>query len=127
MVMNIGDVQFAVELRKGDSVSVSGTCLTVRGMERDSFWVEMMPETFGKTIFAETGPGYIVNLERSLALGGRFEGHIVTGHVDAVSRVLRMKKLGRTWEIDVELGPPDGKYLQKGIGGYPGSKPYGDG
>jgi len=113
MVLNIGDVQFAGELRKGDSVAVSGTCLTVSGMDRDSFSVEMMPETFGKTIFAETRPGYIVNLERSLALGGRFEGHIVTGHVDAVSRVLRVKKLGRTWEIDVELRSPDGKFLAK--------------
>ncbi|HCR38217.1 MAG TPA: riboflavin synthase, partial [Synergistaceae bacterium] len=60
--MEIGDVPFAGELKRGDSVSVSGACLTVVVPGRNSFTVEMMPETFDNTLFSKTGPGYRVNL-----------------------------------------------------------------
>ncbi len=113
MILDIGEVPFAGELRKGDSVAVSGACLTVTGKGPASFSVEMMPETFRNTIFGEVGTGYIVNLERSLPLGGRLEGHLVTGHVDNVSRVLRVKKTGRTWEVDILLEDAVGKYIAR--------------
>jgi riboflavin synthase len=101
--MEIGDVPFAGELKRGDSVSVSGACLTVVVPGRNSFTVEMMPETFYNTLFSKTGPGYRVNLERAMAATGRFEGHIVTGHVDLVSMVVALKSHGKSRELDFTL------------------------
>lgn len=75
------------ELVVGDSVAINGTCLTVVGQTGTSFHVTLMPQTFEKTTFKDLQPGDLVNLERSLQVGDRLEGHIVTGHVDEVTVV----------------------------------------
>lgn len=78
------------ELVIGDSVAINGTCLTVVGQTGTSFHVTLMPQTFEKTTFKDLQPGDLVNLERSLQVGDRLEGHIVTGHVDEVTVVQAM-------------------------------------
>lgn len=78
------------ELVIGDSVAINGTCLTVVGQTGTSFHVTLMPQTFEKTTFKDLQPGDLVNLERSLQVGDRLEGHIVTGHVDDVTVVQAM-------------------------------------
>jgi riboflavin synthase len=78
------------ELIIGDSVAINGTCLTVVGQTGTSFHVTLMPQTFEKTTFKDLQPGDLVNLERSLQVGDRLEGHIVTGHVDEVTVVQAM-------------------------------------
>lgn len=72
----------------GDSIAIDGTCLTIEQFVDNGFTVTLMPQSFMKTIFKERQVGDLVNLERSLKLGDRLEGHIVTGHVDEVTRVI---------------------------------------
>jgi riboflavin synthase len=72
----------------GDSLAVNGTCLTVSTLDVNSFSVGVMPETLRRTNLGLLRPGFRVNLERALAIGGRFGGHLVQGHVDAIGRVV---------------------------------------
>jgi len=76
------------DTKLGDSIAVNGVCLTVTGLSPDSFSVDVMPETLRRTNLGKLRPGDGVNLERPLAVGGRFGGHFVQGHVDGVGRVL---------------------------------------
>jgi riboflavin synthase len=71
----------------GESVCVSGVCLTVVDSAKGSFDVEVSPETLRRSRFAALKPGDDVNLERSLRLGDRLSGHLVFGHVDGVGRL----------------------------------------
>ncbi len=76
------------DTKLGDSIAVNGVCLTVTEVSPDSFSVDVMPETLGRTNLGALRPGDGVNLERPLAVGGRFGGHFVQGHVDGVGRVV---------------------------------------
>ncbi|HPD97162.1 MAG TPA: riboflavin synthase [Synergistales bacterium] len=111
--IDIRDVPFATSLEKGDSVAVSGACLTVTRISGTGFSVEMMPETRVNTIPGLTSQGYRVNLERSLSSSGRFEGHIVTGHVDTVARVSGITELGRTRILSIDAGKKYMKYVPR--------------
>jgi riboflavin synthase len=74
-------------LALGESVCVSGVCLTVVAASAEFFDVEVSPETLRRSRFAAVKTGDPVNLERSLRLGDRLSGHLVFGHVDAVGRL----------------------------------------
>jgi riboflavin synthase len=74
----------------GDSLAVNGTCLTVSTLDANYFSVGVMPETLRRTNLGLLRPGFRVNLERALAIGGRFGGHLVQGHVDAIGRVISL-------------------------------------
>lgn len=78
-------------LRVGDSVSVSGACLTVTQRGDGWFAADVMGETLARTALGGLQPAAPVNLERALALGDRLGGHLVTGHVDAVAEVLSVQ------------------------------------
>src|SRR3990172_8230204 len=69
------------EIRVGDSLSVSGVCLSVRGKEKGRFSADVSAETLSRTTFRSIAAGSRVNLERSLSLSGRLDGHLVYGHV----------------------------------------------
>lgn len=86
----------APELVLGQSVAVSGACLSVVALHGDIFDVEMMPETAERTWFADLRPGTAVNLERAMALGDRLDGHLVLGHVDGTAVLRRLSGTGRT-------------------------------
>lgn len=86
----------ASELVLGQSVAVSGACLSVVALHGDVFDVEMMPETAERTWFTELRPGTAVNLERAMALGDRLDGHLVLGHVDGTAVLRRLSGTGRT-------------------------------
>ena len=90
----------------GDSVAVSGACLTVIAQGGDGFVVECMPETLARTTIGQAGPGAVVNLERALRWGDRLGGHLVLGHVDGVAEVLGVRQTGIAWEVRVSL--PEG-------------------
>ena len=75
----------ATELSLGESIAVSGVCLTVTSFTGDSFTVDVSGETLTRTTLSELTAGKVVNLERALLAGGRMGGHIVNGHVDGVS------------------------------------------
>lgn len=85
-------LNFLEHSQVGDSICVSGTCLTATAMNADSFTADIMPETFARTIFSQLSVGACVNLEKALAVGSRFEGHIVQGHVDAAVRLTGKKR-----------------------------------
>ncbi len=76
------------DIKLGDSVAVNGVCLTVVEMTSESFSVDVMPETLRRTNLGSLKAGDRVNLERPLAVGGRFGGHFVQGHIDGTSRVV---------------------------------------
>ena len=75
------------DIKLGDSVAVNGVCLTVVEMTSESFSVDVMPETLRRANLGSLKAGDRVNLERPLAVGGRFGGHFVQGHIDGTSRV----------------------------------------
>jgi riboflavin synthase len=87
----------------GDSIAVSGVCLTVVALGPDCFTVELAQETLRRTA-PRWHEGARVNLERALALGDRIGGHWVTGHVDGVARVVRVHREPGAW--DVWFAPP---------------------
>ena len=77
----------APELTLGDSVAVNGVCLTVIAVEDGAMFADVGPETARVTTLGSLKPGAAMNLERPLRADGRFGGHFVQGHVDAVGRV----------------------------------------
>lgn len=86
----------AGELRLGDSVDVSGACLTVVKKDEVRFSVEMMQETVSVTKFRNLKVGSRVNLERALRAGSRLDGHYVAGHVDGIAEVSEIENYGNT-------------------------------
>lgn len=79
------------ELSPGQSVAVCGACLTVVSSSGDVFSADVMPETLKKTVIGALRPGRQVNLERALRIGGRLDGHIVTGHIDCTALVTEIR------------------------------------
>ncbi len=90
-------------LSVGQSISVSGACLTVEDFGEDFFEVFTATETLERTYLGELGVGDTVNLERALPADGRFDGHFVQGHVDATSEVESITQLGDDWEFGFSL------------------------
>jgi riboflavin synthase len=111
----------SADARNGDSVAVSGVCLTVTGVEGDVFTADVMKETFDRSALGWLAIGDPVNLEPAVTATTRLGGHIVQGHVDGVGAVLE-RTPGERWE-DVRIGLPDGlsRYVvQKGSIGVDG-------
>ena len=82
------------ELKTGDSVSVSGVCLTAVNIKPGSFCADLAPETWQRTSFSRMHEGALVNLELPMKAEGRFGGHIVQGHVDGVGKVIALERIG---------------------------------
>src|SRR5918997_2277828 len=87
--------------RAGDSISVNGACLTVGEADGEMLTFFAMPETLRRTALGTLAEGSPVNLERAMAAGSRFGGHIVQGHVDGVGEVLGVRPEGgaEIWEF----------------------------
>lgn len=94
---------FARELERGQSIAVSGACLTVESVNGDTFEVFLSQETLERTYLDDAGEGHEVNLERALPADGRFDGHFVQGHVDGTARVVSIEQVGDDWEFVVSL------------------------
>lgn len=84
----IREPRIAAATAVADSISVNGCCLTVVEVRDDTFAFQAGPETLRRTNLGRLVPGDSVNLERSLAVGGRLGGHFVSGHIDGVGEVL---------------------------------------
>jgi len=93
------------DARHGDSIAVSGVCLTVTGVDDDVFTADVMKETFDRSALGSVAVGDEVNLEPAVTPSTRLGGHIVQGHVDGVGTVLG-RTPGERWE-DVQIGLPD--------------------
>jgi riboflavin synthase len=104
------------DTRLGDSIAVNGICLTVTEFAPDYFSVEVMPETLQRTNLGALRSGEGVNLERPLAVGGRFGGHFVQGHVDGVGRVRSATPHGGALILKFEARPEIMRYVvEKGF------------
>ena len=89
------------DVKIGDSISTNGICLTVVDFGENFFAADVMPETFRKTSLAELNCGGFVNLERALKVGDRFGGHIVSGHIDGVGKILSIRAEGNALLINI--------------------------
>ena len=107
----IGADKIMSDLNHGDSVAVSGPCLTVTDFNRESFTVFAMPETLNRSTLENLVSGSKVNLERALALGGRLGGHLVSGHIDAVITLRGRRPQGEAIILDFEVTPDLLRYI----------------
>lgn len=83
-------------LKIGDSVACNGICLTVINFSKNSIVVEVMNETLKKTTAAFWKIHEQINLERAMKANGRFDGHIVQGHIDTIGKIIRKESFGDT-------------------------------
>lgn len=87
----------------GDSIAVNGVCLTVTSLTKEEITVDVMPETVKATTIHQLKKGDYVNLERAMAAGGRFGGHIVSGHVDGVGTIRSKKPVSNAVYYEIEI------------------------
>lgn len=97
----------------GDSIAVNGVCLTVSKLNKTSFLADVSPETFRVTAFEKLKSGMTVNLERALKADGRFGGHVVSGHVDGIAKVLAITNNKEFYNLELELTDEQSKYVVK--------------
>ena len=103
------------DVELGDSISVSGVCLTVTTYTKTHFTADVMPETFKSTALSALTPGARVNLERAMAANGRFGGHFVSGHVDGVGHIVSKKQEENALYMTISYPEGLGRYfLYKG-------------
>ena len=93
----------------GDSIAVNGVCLTITDINRDTFSADISPETF--KVACKLNLGNTVNLERAMLANGRFGGHIVSGHVDGVAKIVELKNNGDFYDLKLELSENESKYV----------------
>ena len=100
------------ELHTGNSVSVSGVCLTALDIKPGSFCADLAPETWIRTSFSRIHEGALVNLELPMKADGRFGGHIVQGHVDGVGQLIAFERIAdsENWWLHIELPEEVEKY-----------------
>jgi riboflavin synthase len=103
-------------VKLGDSVAVNGCCLTLvklgptKAASR-TFQFDLLRETWVRTNLQFTRPGSLVNLERSLRVGGELGGHFVTGHIDGVGRITKWERVGRDHVLDIAAPPEVRRYI----------------
>jgi riboflavin synthase len=102
----------AKQLKPGDSVAVSGVCLTALDIKFGSFCADLAPETWVRTSFSRTHEDALVNLELPMKADGRFGGHIVQGHVDGVGKLVALDRIADSehWQLSIELPQAVEKY-----------------
>jgi len=100
------------ELGTGNSVSVSGVCLTALDIKPGSFCADLAPETWARTSFSRIHEGALVNLELPMKADGRFGGHIVQGHVDGVGKLVSFERIAdsENWWLSIALPDDVEKY-----------------
>jgi riboflavin synthase len=105
-VLTVRGPTVTADARGGDSIAVSGVCLTVVDVVGETFTADVMKETFDHSALGSLAVGDPVNLERAATVATRLGGHIVQGHVDGVGTV-RSRVPGASWE-DIRIGLPAG-------------------
>jgi len=99
------------DVKIGDSIAVNGVCLTAIEVKDKTFKAHVSPETLNRTTFKYKRQGDWVNLERSLRLGDRLGGHLVSGHVDGIGKVLTVNPLGEFYRFLIEIPETLAVYL----------------
>lgn len=99
------------DMKRGDSISINGVCLTVAAFTPHSFTVDVIPETVKSSTMKELKSGSSVNLERAMPANGRFGGHFVSGHIDGVGVIRSVKKEANARTKVIEVEPELMKYM----------------
>ena len=109
--LSIGRPASFTDLAVGQSIAVSGVCLTLVAFDASSMAFDVVPETLARTNLGSKHAGDRVNLERALAANGRFEGHIVQGHVEGVAEVAALTDEGEGKRLTVRLPDDLARYV----------------
>lgn len=80
------------DIHEGDSIAVNGVCLTATDISSNNFTADVMAETMRRSSLGSLKPGDHVNMERAMLCGGRFGGHIVSGHIDGTGQIVSLKR-----------------------------------
>ena len=101
--LKIAAQRVAKKIRRGDSLSVNGCCLTLRSHRGEELVFDLLDETIARTNLKNLQPKQPVNLERAIAGTERFGGHFVQGHIDCVSPVIAYQKSGGDFRLEIKL------------------------
>lgn len=110
LTVNVGKLDMS-DVALGDSIAVNGVCLTVVEFDSKCFSADVSLETIRRTGFQNYQPGQQANLEKAMLPTSRMGGHIVSGHVDGVGRIVSLQQQARAVEIWVQAPDELGKYL----------------
>lgn len=111
-VFNTGTLDLA-DMKVGDSIAVNGACLTIIEKDSNAFSADLSGETLALTCFADLEVGAYVNLEKAMQLSDRVNGHMVSGHVDAIGVIRDMHDEGRSWRCDIEVPEALVRYISR--------------
>ena len=111
MTVNLG--KYAKGLKIGQSVAINGVCLSATKISRNKCVFEMIDETIKKTDLGNVNAGSIVNIERSLKVGDRLEGHFVLGHIDGVATITKIEKKPKEVKFWFKIPKKLTKYVVK--------------
>ena len=102
-------------VKVGESISVDGVCLTVTRISADSFEADVSRETLSRSTLVSLRTGDAVNIERALRLSDRLGGHLVSGHVDGIGKILSKQMRERSWQMGIGIEEALSRYtIEKG-------------
>src|SRR5262249_60788728 len=104
--LTVGASKLIVELTKGDSIAVSGVCLTAVATTPNSVSFDLADETWHRTSFSRMHEGALVNLELPMRADGRFGGHIVQGHVDGTGEFISLDRIAGADDYQLNIRVP---------------------
>jgi riboflavin synthase len=105
-----GELNLA-ESKVGDSIAVSGVCLTIARFAQRAFVADVSRETLACTTLGDAVVGRAVNLELALRAGEPMGGHLVAGHIDGLGRLAARREDGRSWRLEFEIPAPLTRYV----------------
>lgn len=101
----------ATDAAVGDSIAIDGVCLTVEADDGEAVEVFLAAETVDRTTLGEIEVGAAVNIERPMPADGRFDGHLVQGHVDGTTEIVGIESVGEDWRFSFAIPEGLGKYI----------------
>ena len=110
-VLTIGATTILEDVKLGDSIAVNGVCLTVTSFTPSQFTADVMHETLNRSSLGALRPGNPVNLERAMRADGRFDGHIVAGHIDGTGTIASIRRDDNAIRYTIRTTPAILRYI----------------
>lgn len=110
-VLTIGATNILEDVKLGDSIAVNGVCLTVTSFTPSQFTADVMHETLNRSSLGALRPGNPVNLERAMRADGRFDGHIVAGHIDGTGTIASIRRDDNAIRYTIRTTPAILRYI----------------